>query len=153
MVRLNRSPEDAVIALMNGAGEHLMAVLWKDSNGDATLAPVHSDACNEDVDAQGVLTAPFDVVAYAGPVTVDGYERLSDLLESQKRNRDALLILETAGGDPDAAFRIARALGFHYRRVHALIPRHCKSAGTLIALGARWRSRLIHSAWRRCIAP
>lgn len=46
------------------------------------------------------------------------------------------MILETAGGDPDAAFRIARALGFHYQHVHALIPRYCKSAGTLIALGA-----------------
>lgn len=113
-----------------------MAVLWNDGTGDAALAPVQSDAGNEGVTDQGVLAAPFDVVAYAGPVTVDGYERLSDLLESQKRNRDALLILETAGGDPDAAFRIARALGFHYQRVHALIPRYCKSAGTLIALGA-----------------
>ncbi|HEY1396645.1 MAG TPA: hypothetical protein VF536_11050 [Roseateles sp.] len=113
-----------------------MAVLWKDGTADAALSPVPSEAVDEGRSAEGVLTAPFDVVAYAGPVTVDGYERLSDLLESQKRHCDVLLILETAGGDPDAAFRMARALGFHYRRVHALIPRHCKSAGTLIALGA-----------------
>lgn len=113
-----------------------MAALWKDGIGDGTPAAVRSDAGGELVTDQEVLIAPFDVVAYAGPVTVDGYERLSDLLESQKRNRDVLLILETAGGDPDAAFRIARALGFHYQQVHALIPRYCKSAGTLIVLGA-----------------
>lgn len=113
-----------------------MAVLWKDGGVDvASTSTSESLAAEVEVD-EVPLQAPFDVVAYAGPVTIGGYERLSDLLESKKRNEDVLLILETAGGDPDAAFRIARALGFHYGRVHALIPRYCKRAGTLIALGA-----------------
>lgn len=65
-----------------------------------------------------------------------GYERLSRLLDEQRANEHALVVLETPGGDPHAAFRIARALGFHYQRVEALVPRYCKSAGTLIVLGA-----------------
>ncbi|WP_431048323.1 SDH family Clp fold serine proteinase [Roseateles sp. L2-2] len=82
------------------------------------------------------LQPPFDVVTYAGPVTVEGYERLSTVLEQQRTNDQVLVVLETPGGDPHAAFRIARALGFHYQRVEALVPRYCKSAGTLIVLGA-----------------
>lgn len=82
------------------------------------------------------LAPPFDVVTYAGPVTVEGYERLSTVLDEHRTNEHALVVLETPGGDPHAAFRIARALGFHYQRVEALVPRYCKSAGTLIVLGA-----------------
>lgn len=82
------------------------------------------------------LAPPFDVVTYAGPVTMEGYERLSGLLESGRASQQVLVVLETSGGDPHAAFRIARALGFHYQRVEVLVPRCCKSAGTLIVLGA-----------------
>ncbi|WP_343603592.1 hypothetical protein [Roseateles sp.] len=82
------------------------------------------------------LAPPFDVVTYAGPVTMEGYERLSGLLEGHRASDRVLIVLETSGGDPHAAFRISRALGFHYEQVEALIPRCCKSAGTLIVLGA-----------------
>jgi hypothetical protein len=82
------------------------------------------------------LVPPFDVVTYAGPITIEGYERLSALLRERRSNDKVLLVLETPGGDPHAAFRIARALGFHYERVEAFVPRYCKSAGTLIVLGA-----------------
>lgn len=105
-----------------------MAVLWKetappDSDGDA---PTGTDP----------FAAPFDVITYAGPITMAGYERLSHLLETGKTHERALLVLETPGGDPHAAFRIARAIGFHYGGFHVLVPRYCKSAGTLIVSGA-----------------
>lgn len=111
-----------------------MAVLWNDgSAGTATEA----SAGNARVGARGAWwEPPFDVVGYAGPVTVEGYEQLCDLLESRKRSEQAVVVLETSGGDPHAAFRIARALGCHYRSVQALVPRYCKSAGTLIVLAA-----------------
>jgi hypothetical protein len=48
-----------------------------------------------------------------------------------------LLILATYGGDPHAGFRIARALQHEYENgFDALVPRICKSAGTLIVIGA-----------------
>lgn len=105
-----------------------MAVLLKEA-GPATDAP-------EPPPIPASLIPPFDVVTYAGPITVEGYERLSELLEQRRTHDAVLVVLETPGGDPHAAFRIARALGFHYQRVEALIPRYCKSAGTLIVLGA-----------------
>ncbi|MDH0866780.1 hypothetical protein [Mitsuaria sp. GD03876] len=108
-----------------------MAVLLKEASPatDATQG-------SERLPNPASLVPPFDVVTYAGPITVEGYERLSALLEERRTHASVLVVLETPGGDPHAAFRIARALGFHYDRVEALIPRYCKSAGTLIVLGA-----------------
>ena len=42
----------------------------------------------------------------------------------------------TFGGDPDAAYRIARCFQKNYKRFSLYAPFHCKSAGTLIATGA-----------------
>ncbi len=47
-----------------------------------------------------------------------------------------VLMLSTFGGDPDAAYRIARCLRRRYTRVSAMISGFCKSAGTLLLLGA-----------------
>ena len=107
-----------------------MAVLLKEA------APAAEAANDGPGKAAEGLMPPFDVVTYAGPITMAGYERLSELIEGQRTNEQVLVVLETPGGDPHAAFRIARALGFHYQRVEALVPRYCKSAGTLIVLGA-----------------
>ncbi|WP_439954515.1 SDH family Clp fold serine proteinase, partial [Escherichia coli] len=58
-------------------------------------------------------------------------------LDQQKqKSRHALLVLTTPGGDPHAGFRIARALQHEFEEFHALIPWVCKSAGTLICIGA-----------------
>lgn len=66
---------------------------------------------------------------------MDGYHALCSCLE-QKKSEKAVLALATPGGDPHAGFRIARALQHEYGEFYALIPRYCKSAGTLIVLGA-----------------
>lgn len=47
-----------------------------------------------------------------------------------------MLVLATPGGDPHAGFRIARALQHAYDTFEALVPRYCKSAGTLVLIGA-----------------
>jgi hypothetical protein len=74
---------------------------------------------------------------YLGPIERAGYAAISDLLEAQHRKSDtAILILSTYGGDPDAAFRIARALHHHYENFKILLPDVCKSAGTLVCIGA-----------------
>lgn len=50
--------------------------------------------------------------------------------------KSLLLILFTGGGDPDSAFRIARYFQEKYERFTLYVTGYCKSAGTLLALGA-----------------
>lgn len=78
-----------------------------------------------------------DVVLYCGPIRRDGYQQVSNVLENISSKRKKIcLILVTYGGDPDAAYRIARALNHHFQEVEILIPDVCKSAGTLVCIGA-----------------
>jgi len=78
-----------------------------------------------------------DVYIYAGAISVDGYEQICELLREGKKADSALLVLATPGGDPHAGFRIARAIQHVYEQFDLLVPRYCKSAGTLVALGAQ----------------
>jgi hypothetical protein len=48
-----------------------------------------------------------------------------------KRRPNLILLLVTEGGDPDAAYRISR-----YEKFSCLVSGYCKSAGTLLLLGA-----------------
>lgn len=81
-----------------------------------------------------------DIFIYSGGINRNGYAKLCDILDNEPPEngaQEALLILGTSGGDADAAFRIARALHHHYPKGFKLfIPGYCKSAGTLIAIGA-----------------
>src|SRR5688500_5732755 len=58
------------------------------------------------------------------------------LSRRESRKPNASLFLTTNGGDPHAAFRMAKALQRFYRKTRLLIVGPCKSAGTLMALGA-----------------
>ena len=78
----------------------------------------------------------YDAYAYFGPVGHDGYDALCASIPEEPRKK-AVLILGTFGGDPDAGYRIARALMHHYGdHFYVLVPHFCKSAGTLICIGA-----------------
>jgi len=78
-----------------------------------------------------------DVILYYGGISRDGYQKISDELEKIKSEKKRVcLVLVTYGGDPDAGYRIARALNHHYKKIDILIPDVCKSAGTLICIGA-----------------
>jgi hypothetical protein len=78
-----------------------------------------------------------DVIVYSGSIARDGYEKFCKVLDGQKRGK-LLLVLSTYGGDPNAGYRIARAAAHHYgvENFGILIPTYCKSAGTLICIGA-----------------
>lgn len=78
-----------------------------------------------------------DIFIYAGAISSGGYELLCEKLQEGKKSDRALLVLATPGGDPHAGFRIARAMQHVYENFDMLVPRYCKSAGTLVALGAR----------------
>ncbi|WP_427183635.1 SDH family Clp fold serine proteinase [Bordetella bronchialis] len=78
-----------------------------------------------------------DVFAYAGPIDSMGYDRVCEAIPATRRS-NALLYLCTSGGDPNAGYRIARAFVHNYGadKFRVAIPAECKSAGTLICVGA-----------------
>lgn len=78
-----------------------------------------------------------DVLLCNGPirepldqVTIDNIRKL------RSRRPNALLVLTTLGGSPDAGYRIARCFQRSYRRFSVCVDGPCASAGTLITLGA-----------------
>jgi hypothetical protein len=76
-----------------------------------------------------------DILVYSGQISRSGYDLVCQEL-TRKMSSRLLLVLSTPGGDPHAGFRIGRALQHDYDSFDALIPWLCKSAGTLICIGA-----------------
>jgi hypothetical protein len=79
-----------------------------------------------------------DVILYVGPIDMRGYSALTEALKNRSKKTNILLYLITSGGDPNAGYRIARAIGHHYGtdNFRVAVPVQCKSAGTLICVGA-----------------
>ena len=78
-----------------------------------------------------------DVYVYLGDIERPYDDKLLDeILAIPIRRKNAILILGTFGGNPDAAFRIARSLQDNYSRFTVLLAGRCKSAGTLLVVGA-----------------
>lgn len=85
---------------------------------------------------QAVLRqSPVDIYVFSGQIDDAATAALYGQIPTSK-NTNALLIMRSLGGDPDAAYRIARCLQNEYRKLSVFIPSTCKSAGTLIAIGA-----------------
>ena len=76
-----------------------------------------------------------DLLFYSGRIDNDGYNVLISRCTGSK-DKEALLFLTTWGGSADAAFRIAKLLQEKYKKFSVFINEYCKSAGTLIAIGA-----------------
>jgi hypothetical protein len=62
--------------------------------------------------------------------------KIIDLCRNRKRRKNVLFILVTEGGDADACYRIAKCLQESYESFTCVVGGYCKSAGTLMALGA-----------------
>ena len=91
----------------------------------------------EDVARQYVGENDTDVVLYNGPIDDSGFWKLVKVCyDQQHRAKKILLILLTYGGEADAAYRSARFLQERYEHVTVFIPDRCKSAGTILAIGA-----------------
>jgi hypothetical protein len=54
----------------------------------------------------------------------------------RKRRTNVVLILTTEGGSADSAFRMMRFLQSRYKHITVIVPGWCKSAGTLMCIGA-----------------
>ncbi|MBC7844110.1 MAG: SppA protein [Gemmatimonadaceae bacterium] len=77
-----------------------------------------------------------DIFYYNGQIAPLNTYKAIEMLRSRPRRTNVLLVMVTAGGDPAAAYRFARALQELYTRFTVLVTGYCKSAGTLIACGA-----------------
>lgn len=77
-----------------------------------------------------------DVLLYVGGLGAPHDHQLVTACTDRSKRQNVLLVLVTYGGDPDAAYRIARCLQQSYDRFIVFVPEFCKSAGTLLALGA-----------------
>jgi len=87
------------------------------------------------VDIESSLGA--DLVLYSAEISDKKADTLIEVVRSIKDKKDTIVLtLATFGGDPDAAYRITRFLKSHYKKFILFIFGYCKSAGTLIAIGA-----------------
>lgn len=77
-----------------------------------------------------------DVLLYNGPIERSFDDRIIKLCRARRRRKNLLLVLVTEGGDADAAYRIAKFLQSSYERFTLFVTGYCKSAGTMVALGA-----------------
>ena len=83
-----------------------------------------------EIEASGV-----DTLVYSGLVSYEGFDSVVGEAPSQK-GKNVLVLLVTLGGNADAAYRIIRYLRRAYEKVTVYVPSLCKSAGTLICIGA-----------------
>lgn len=77
-----------------------------------------------------------DILLYNGPIDRPFDAKVIDECRKVKRRTNVILILCTYGGDPSAGYRIARCLQRKYTKFTIWIDGACKSAGTLITVGA-----------------
>lgn len=77
-----------------------------------------------------------DVLLLNSPIYFTINYDICRLCKNRNRRPNLLLILVTNGGDADAAYRLAVLLQNQYEKVWCLVTGICKSAGTLVAIGA-----------------
>lgn len=77
-----------------------------------------------------------EIIIYNGPINEDGYGQFVLATKDIPADKKIILILITFGGSADSAYRIARYAQSFFTDFIVIVPSMCKSAGTLIALGA-----------------
>ena len=77
-----------------------------------------------------------DVILYTGEIEDSVADQLIELAKQPKRKDNIVLLLTTRGGSPDAAYRMTRCLKRQYKKFILYIYGICKSAGTLVSVGA-----------------
>ena len=97
---------------------------------------VQEELTPQEIAEQIAETSDADVVIYNGILERDQDRFFIETCERRAKRTNVLLVLVTEGGDAHCAFRIARCLQNHYQKFTVFVPGYCKSAGTLLALGA-----------------
>jgi hypothetical protein len=83
-----------------------------------------------------VPAADTDILIFNAPIERPRDRRIIRSLATRQCRPNLFMILVTNGGEPDAAYRIARGLQNHYKKFTVCVPGICKSAGALLLLGA-----------------
>ena len=101
-----------------------------------SVSPGSTELSKEEVieTVSGELEA--DIILYNGPIFRPTDSKFIEECLKRRRRKNVILLLVTPGGDADAAYRISRCLQSAYERFFLYVSGCCKSAGTLIALGA-----------------
>jgi hypothetical protein len=78
-----------------------------------------------------------DIAVFSGEInSVTAEKFITELRKTKVRTENLILVLTTNGGEPDAGYRIIRAIKRHYTGLTLVVFGYCKSTGTLMALGA-----------------
>ena len=77
-----------------------------------------------------------DILFLNGPIDDESSFAIIDICEQRNRRKNVIFILVTEGGSAHAAYRIARCLQELYDRFSFFASGYCKSAGTLVGIGA-----------------
>jgi len=82
-------------------------------------------------------TNDSDLFLYSGDIAEPGaHGFIHGVIDKPATRQRATFFLTTFGGDPHCAFRMMRALQRRYDEIRLLVVGPCKSAGTLMAVGA-----------------
>lgn len=99
--------------------------------GDETLSDIQKAISNV------ARKRDCDVLFYNGDLERPHDDKvIEEVLNREPRRKNVILVLCTYGGDPNAAYRIAKCLQSHYKKFTVAVAGFCKSAGTLIVCGA-----------------
>ncbi|HEX4413417.1 MAG TPA: hypothetical protein VH107_07285, partial [Lacipirellulaceae bacterium] len=87
---------------------------------------------------QNESEADADIYMYAGPVVQASERKFNECLVKGKRRTNVISFVTTFGGSADVAYQIVRSARRNYPdgKFTLFVDSVCKSAGTLIALGA-----------------
>lgn len=77
-----------------------------------------------------------DVFLYNSEIVRPLDEKLIEATRKRERRKNVCVFLVTEGGDPDAAYRVARCFQTRWQKFICVVPGYCKSAGALILTGA-----------------
>ncbi len=85
-----------------------------------------------------------DIFLFSGPIYRVQADEFLELVQQERRNKRVALVLSTYGGDADAAYAVARSLQACYEHFTVYVFGQCKSAGTILVLGA---DEIVMSRW------
>jgi hypothetical protein len=83
-----------------------------------------------------VAASNVDILVFNAPMERPRDQRIITWLTGRECRPNLFMIVVTNGGDPHVAYRIGRAIQKHYTKVTICVSGTCKSAGTLLVLGA-----------------
>jgi hypothetical protein len=97
----------------------------------------YSTDTSEDLSIVHSWNRDTDVIFFSGQIDSDTDKEVISFLEQEAVSERLFFVITTPGGDADAAYRIARYCKSAYSLFSVGVFSECKSAGTLLALGAQ----------------